>query len=39
VEHLARDDIAALTPAAADISGTQHIMDVDRAEVDGILDS
>ena len=39
VEYIARDDIAALTREAADISGIQHVMDVDQAEVDGILDS
>jgi len=39
VEYIARDDIAALTREAADISGIQHIMDVDQAEVGGILDS
>jgi len=39
VEYIARDDIAALTREAADISGIQHIMDVDQAEVEGILDS
>ena len=39
VEYIARDDIAALTREAADISGIQHIMDVDQAEVEGILNS
>jgi glutamate synthase domain-containing protein 2 len=37
VEYIRRDDIAALTRDAAAISGIQHIMDVDRAEVDEIL--
>ena len=32
-----RDDIAALTREAAEISGITHIMDVDRAEADEIL--
>ncbi len=35
--HLSRDDIASLTPEAAEISGIRYIMDVDREEVDGIL--
>jgi glutamate synthase domain-containing protein 2 len=34
---ISRDDIAALTPEAARISGIQYIMDVDRAEADRIL--
>jgi glutamate synthase domain-containing protein 2 len=37
LEHIARDDIAALTHEAADISGIQYIMDVDREEADKIL--
>jgi len=39
LEHIARDDIAALTPEAADMSGIQYIMDVDRDEAERILDS
>jgi len=35
--HIARDDIAALTREAADISGIRYVMDVDREEVDEIL--
>jgi len=38
-QYISRDDIAALTREAAEISGIQHIMDVDRAEAEGILDS
>jgi glutamate synthase domain-containing protein 2 len=37
LEHVSRDDLAALTPDAARISGIQYMMDVDRAEVEGIL--
>ncbi len=35
--HLSRDDIASLTPEAAEISGIRYIMDVDREEVESIL--
>ncbi len=37
LEHLSRDDIAALTPEAAKISGIPFIMDMDAAESDKIL--
>ncbi|HUV29472.1 MAG TPA: FMN-binding glutamate synthase family protein [Acidobacteriota bacterium] len=37
LEHLTRDDIAALTSEAADISGIQYVMDVDKAEAEEIL--
>jgi len=37
MEYIARDDIAALTREAADISGIKHIMDVDQAEVERVL--
>jgi len=37
LEHLSRNDLAALTREAADISGSQYIMDVDRAEVEALL--
>src|SRR5512137_201050 len=37
VERLEREDIAALTHEAADISGIRYIMDVDKEEVDKIL--
>jgi glutamate synthase domain-containing protein 2 len=37
VDHIRRDDIAALTKEAAEISGIQYIMDVDKDEVDKIL--
>jgi len=37
LEHISRDDIAALTHEAADISGIRYIMDVDKEEVEEIL--
>jgi glutamate synthase domain-containing protein 2 len=37
LEHITRDDIAALTKNAADISGIQYIMDVDANVIDDIL--
>jgi glutamate synthase domain-containing protein 2 len=37
VEHISRDDLAALTHEASEISGIQYVMDVDKAEVDEIL--
>jgi glutamate synthase domain-containing protein 2 len=37
IEHITRDDLAALTRKAADISGIDYIMDVDKAEVEEIL--
>jgi len=39
MKYISRDDIAALTRQAADISGIQYIMDVDRKEVGKILNS
>jgi len=39
LEHIARDDIAALTHEATEISGIQYMMDVDQKEVETILDS
>jgi hypothetical protein len=38
VQYIARDDIAALTHEAAEISGIRYVMDVDREEVEQILD-
>ncbi|MCK4462601.1 MAG: FMN-binding glutamate synthase family protein, partial [candidate division Zixibacteria bacterium] len=38
-EYISRDDIAALTPVAANISGIQYIMDVGKEEVEEILNS
>jgi len=38
LEHISRDDLAALTPEAAKISGIPFITDVDQKEVDSILD-
>ena len=37
VDYITRDDIAALTHEAADLSGIQYIMDVDTTEVEDIL--
>ncbi|MDH4156991.1 MAG: FMN-binding glutamate synthase family protein [candidate division Zixibacteria bacterium] len=39
LEHIAREDIAALTHDAASVSGIQYIMDVGKAEVEEILNS
>ncbi len=39
LEHISRNDLAAITPQAAAISGIPYIMDVDREEVGRILDS
>ncbi|MCK4293816.1 MAG: FMN-binding glutamate synthase family protein [Planctomycetes bacterium] len=39
LEHIARDDIAALTQEAKEISGIQYVMDVDQGKVERILDS
>jgi glutamate synthase domain-containing protein 2 len=37
LEHLSRDDLAALTREAADISGIPYVAEVDRAEVEELL--
>jgi glutamate synthase domain-containing protein 2 len=37
LEHISRDDIGALTPRAAEISGISLVNDIDREEVDQIL--
>lgn len=37
MEYVSRDDIAALTHEAADMSGIPYVMDIDKAEVGGIL--
>ena len=37
LEHISRDDIAALTREAADVSGFRYIMDVDEGAVERIL--
>ena len=37
LEYLSRDDIAALTPEAAQISGIPYVMDIDKTEVAKIL--
>jgi hypothetical protein len=36
---MTRDDLAALTPEAAQISDIQYVMDLDKKEVDEILKS
>ncbi len=38
LRHISRDDIAALTWWAAEISDIQYMMDLGRAEVERILD-
>ncbi|MGB2820265.1 MAG: FMN-binding glutamate synthase family protein, partial [Phycisphaerae bacterium] len=35
--HLSRDDIAALSREAAEVSGIRYIMDVDQGKVESIL--
>jgi glutamate synthase domain-containing protein 2 len=37
MDYISRDDLAALTRESSEVSGIQHIMDVDRAEVEHIL--
>ena len=37
LQYISREDIAALTPEAVAISGIQHVMDVDKDEVEAIL--
>ncbi|MEO0114968.1 MAG: FMN-binding glutamate synthase family protein [candidate division WOR-3 bacterium] len=39
LKYISRDDIAALTREAAEISGIRYIMDVDKEEADKILNS
>jgi len=39
LKHISRNDIAALTHEAAEISGIRYVMDVDKEEVDKILNS
>jgi glutamate synthase domain-containing protein 2 len=39
LEHIEREDIAALTREAAEVSGIQYVTDVGKAEVDEILGS
>ena len=34
LEYITRDDLASLTREASDISGINHLMDVDKSEVD-----
>jgi len=37
IDYISRDDLAALTRESAEVSGIQHVMDVDRAAVEQIL--
>jgi hypothetical protein len=37
LEYLARDDIAALTPEASEISGIKYVMDLDKSKAEEIL--
>ena len=39
LDHIERDDIASLTKEVADISGITYVMDVDKEEVEKILES
>ncbi len=39
LEHISRDDVAALTPEAAAITGLRYIMEVDQGRAEEILDS
>ncbi len=39
LEYMTRDDLAALTPEAADISGITYVMDVDKDLVNEVLDA
>ncbi len=39
LEHISRNDIAALTRETAEITGIPYVMDIDRDEVDWILDA
>ena len=39
LEHMSRNDLAALTPEAPAVSGIAHILETDRMEVDKILNS
>ncbi len=39
LDYITRDDIAALTKEAAEISGISHVMDADKEDVDKILSS
>ncbi len=39
LEYITRDDLAALTREAADISGITYVMDVDKEEAEAILDA
>ncbi|HEX41251.1 MAG TPA: FMN-binding glutamate synthase family protein [Phycisphaerales bacterium] len=38
LEYVSRDDVAALTPEAAEITGLRHIMEVDQGRAEEILD-
>jgi hypothetical protein len=36
-QYLSRDDLAALTPEAAEVTGLPYVMDVDEARIDELL--
>ena len=38
LEHISRDDLAALTREASEVSGIRYLMDLDREEVEGMLE-
>ena len=37
LEYITRDDIASLTREAADISGISHVTELDKSEVEAII--
>jgi hypothetical protein len=37
IDHISRDDVAALTKEAAEISGLKYIMEVDEEEANKII--
>ena len=37
LEHMTRNDLVALTPEAAEVTGLRHVMDLDKEESDEIL--
>ncbi len=39
LEYISRDDIAAITKEAAEISGIRYIMETDKEEAEKILES
>lgn len=39
MEHMTRDDLVALTPEASSVSGIPYVMDVDKAQIEQILNA